>query len=264
MYATGTVYFGEDETLGDSRTFHRRYFDRALERGFVGIKTRIGHTLEADLAQIAAAREHIGPNAKLMVDAYWSYSTRSAIGLSKQMEDLGVYFFEEPMPQSWLEGYTLLCRESPVPIAVGERIGSLSGFSLVLRHQAADILQPDATICGGISECLDVAALGRSCDRVVIPHIGGLTAVGISANLHVASVIGCPMLEYDLDPWQPLRDEILSDPVLALDRIEDGCLVVPDGPGLGIELNESVFEKYPYVPGKTYPDIFPQFGLGRI
>lgn len=258
LYATGTLYFGDD------RTYHGKYFDRALERGFIGVKTRIGKSVKADLDQICSVREHIGSDVKLMVDAYWSYSTQSAIELARGMEGLDIYFFEEPMPQAWLEGYARLCAISSIPIAVGERIYSLSGFAQVIRSRAADVLQPDPTVCGGISECMEVAALGKSSDRVVIPHIGGLTAVGIAANLHLASIIGSPMLEYDLGVLQPLRDEMLSDPVLSIDRIMNGCLAVPEGPGLGIEINESVFEKYVYKPGKVYPDFFPQFGIGKI
>jgi D-galactarolactone cycloisomerase len=228
------------------------------------VKTRIGSGPAADLKQIAGVREHIGPSIELMVDAYWSYSLRSAILLAKRMEEYDVYFFEEPMPQYQLEGYERLCAESPVPIAVGERIYSLPGFELVIRHNAGDLLQPDATVAGGIFECVEIAALARASDRIVIPHIGGLTAVGLAANLHLAAVIDSPMLEYDLGPYQPLRDELLLDPIFSIDRIRDGCLPVPEGPGLGIEIDEAAFDRFPYAPGDVYPDLFPQFGVGKL
>jgi len=72
------------------------------------------------------------------------------------------------------------------------------------------------------------------------------------------------MLEFDSDPYQPMRDEILLDPVFAVERIVNGCLLVPQAPGLGIEIDESKFESFAYKPGKVYPDFFPQFGQGIL
>ena len=97
----------------------------------------------------------------------------------------------------------------------------------------------------------------------VFPHIGGLTAVGMAANIHLAAIINSEMLEYNVSTqFQPLRDEMLRDPIFSLDRLKDGCIKVPEGPGLGIEVDESIFEKYPWTMGEFYPGIFPQFGLG--
>ena len=79
------------------------------------------------------------------------------------------------MPQYWLKGYERLCAESPVQIAVGERIYSLSGFELVIRHNAGDVLQPDATVASGILECVEIAALAKASDRTVIPQGEGET-----------------------------------------------------------------------------------------
>ncbi len=258
LYGTGTLYFGDDDK------WHGHFFDKALEHGFKGVKTRIGESYKKDLEQIANVREHIGPDIELMVDAYWSYSLQSAIEIAKDMEPYDIYFFEEPIPQYQLRAYEKLCKESPVPIAVGERIFSLWGFDIVDRFNAGDVFQPDATICGGISEVQKVATLGKASNKIVIPHIGGLTSVGIAANLHLAAVIDSPILEYDLGPYQPLRDEMLKDPVFSLERINNGCLPVPEEPGLGITVDESVFEKYTYKPGKVYPDLYPQFGVGKI
>jgi L-alanine-DL-glutamate epimerase-like enolase superfamily enzyme len=200
-----------------------------------------------------------------MADGYWSYSPASAIKLAKMVADYDLFWLEELIPQYMYNGQSQLTAESPVPIAVGERIYSLSGFKLVIDYQAADILQPDVCICGGILEGLEVNALAKANDFAVFPHIGGLSAVGIAANLHFAAVIDCDMLEYDFGPFQPLRDDILKEPIFDLDHLEDGCLKVPDGPGLGIQMDESVFEKYPYKDGlDIYPDIYPQLGAGRL
>lgn len=256
LYGTGTVKPDEDPR------WHGQFFDKLLESGFRGVKTRISSGIEKDLAQIAGVREYIGPEVKLMVDAYFCYTPSSAITLAKRMAPYDPFFFEEPVPQHMLAGLEELCRESPVPIAYGERTYSLSGFETLVNRKAADILQPDATVCGGILECVEINALAKANNLRVFPHIGGLSAVGLAANLHLAAIINCEMLEYDGSDQQPLRDELLRDPIFDWDHLENGCLRVPDGPGLGIEIDESVFEKYPYRSGRFYPDVFPQFGLG--
>lgn len=256
LYGTGTVKPGEDPK------WHGQFFDKLLENGFKGVKTRISSGIEKDIAQIAGVREYIGPNVELMVDGYFCYTPSSAIKLAKLMAEYDPLFFEEPVPQHMLPGLARLCQESPVPIAYGERTYSLSGFEILVHRKAADILQPDATVCGGILECLEVNALAKANNLKVFPHIGGLSAVGLAANLHLAAIINCDMLEYDGSDQQPLRDELLRDPIFDWDHLENGCLRVPDGPGLGIEIDESVFEKYPYTAGRFYPDVFPQFGLG--
>jgi L-alanine-DL-glutamate epimerase-like enolase superfamily enzyme len=87
----------------------------------------------------------------------------------------------------------------------------------------------------------------------VSPHCGGLTAVGIAANVHLSAASPTfTVLEYDATPGQPLREELLRDDIFSPDRIEDGSLVVPEGPGLGIEINEQIIEQYAYQQrGKT-------------
>ena len=259
LYGTGTTFFEQ------TPDWHCHFFDAAIAHGFKGVKARIGNNPQWDVKLVETVRGYLLAEMKLMVDAFWSYSPDSAIRLVKELGRFGVFFFEEPLPQYELEGLAKLKAASPVPIAVGERIYSLRGFKEVVVHRAADVLQPDATICGGLLECKKVFALGEAFDLLVLPHIGGLSAVGIAANLHLAaSVSSCNLLEYDLSPWQPLRDEMLKDPIFSMDRIRDGLLPVPDRPGLGIEIDESVFERYPYKGGQVYPDVYKQLGAGRL
>ncbi len=256
LYGTGTVKPGEDPR------WHGEFFDKLLKNGFQGVKTRISSGIEGDLRQIAGVREYIGPDIKLMVDGYFCYTPSSAIKLAKLMAPYDPFFLEEPVPQHMLPGLEALCRQSPVPIAYGERTYSLSGFEILVNRRAADILQPDVTVCGGILECIEIDALAKAHNLRVFPHIGGLSAVGLAANLQLAAIINCEMLEYDGSHFQPMRDELLCDPIFDWDHLENGCLRIPEGPGLGIEIDESVLEKYPFRKGRFYPDVFPQFGLG--
>lgn len=91
-----------------------------------------------------------------------------------------------------------------------------------------------------------------------------LSAVGMAATLHLGAAINVEMLEYDLNPYQPLRDEILKDPIFAMDRLNDGRLKVPQGPGLGIEVDETAFEKFRYKVDKIYPDTYPHLSAGKL
>jgi L-alanine-DL-glutamate epimerase-like enolase superfamily enzyme len=259
LYGTGTV---KPIKPGEDPKWHGHFFDELLENGFKGVKTRISSGVERDIEQIAAVREYVGPNVRVMVDGYFCYTPSTAIKLAKRLADLDIFWLEEPAPQSMMPGLAKLREESPVPIAYGERLYSLSGFEILVNRRAADILQPDAAVCGGILECIEVNALAKANNLQVFPHIGGLSAVGLAANLQLAVIIGSEMLEYDGEENPPMRDEMLRDPIFSWDRLEDGCIKVPDGPGLGIEIDESVFEKYPFSTGRFYPDVFPQFGLG--
>ena len=259
LYGTGTTYFEKDPD------WHARYFGTCLAHGFGGVKVRVGKSREWDLALVGTVRDFVGPDVGLYVDAFMSYSARMALEMAREFDDLGVGFFEEPIRQEVLDGLARLVEKSPVPIAVGERLYSAREFQAVMQARAADVLQPDATIVGGMREALRVCELGALGGYRVVPHIGGLTAVGIAANLHLACASDPVMeLEYDIGPYQPLRDEILFDPVLSFDRIEGGVLRAPQGPGLGIDIDEERLAKFAYTPGAVYPDIYPQYGAGVL
>jgi L-alanine-DL-glutamate epimerase-like enolase superfamily enzyme len=258
VYGTGTTMF---EATHD---WYACYFDDALKHGFKGVKVRLSTDPKASLERVARVREHVGPDLLLMVDAYWAYSPDEALALARQLEPLDIFFFEEPAPQFQLAGLRRLCDRSPIPIAVGERVYSPSQFQLIAELGAAHVFEPDASICGGISACMDIAAIARAHDLMIVPHVGSPTAVGLAANLHWAAAAGCPLIEYDIYPELPMRDELLQDPILSMDRIENGMIEVPDGPGLGIELNESAFERFPYVSGETYAEVFPDHEAGRL
>lgn len=259
LYATGSTFPEKGPE------WHGAFFNKALELGFIGVKTRIAGGVEADIRQIEFVREHVGPEIRLMADGYWAYSLESAIKLARKAEDFDLFWLEEMIPQYMFTGHQKLTAASTAPIATGERLHSLSGFKTLVDYQGADVLQPDVAVCGGLLTGLDVAALGRANDLAVYPHIGGLSGVGMAANLHFAAIIDCDMLEYDFGPYQPLRDEMLKDPIFDPDHLEDGCIRVPDGPGLGVEVDETVFEKYPFEKNlKIYPDIYPQLGTASL
>lgn len=258
LYSTGNSGF--DDTPEDNA----RYFDASLAHGIRAVKVRLSNDPGADIALIATARDHVGPDMRLMADSYWTYPPDAAIDLARRMAEYDIWFYEEPIPQYMLQELARLREASPVPIAVGERVFSLHGFQELVLHRAADVLQPDVAICGGISEAMEIAALGKANDLVVVPHTGGATAIGFAANLHFAVAAGLDLLEYDPTPHQPLLNDLLADPIFSMDRVSGGHIAVPSGPGLGLEIDESVFAAFPYEPGLLWQELHPEHGAGKL
>jgi L-alanine-DL-glutamate epimerase-like enolase superfamily enzyme len=125
------------------------------------------------------------------------------------------------------------------------------------------VFQPDASICGGIIACMEIAALARHRGIAVYPHVGGPTIIGLAANLHWAVAADVPWMEYDIDPWQPLVTDIDAGPY-GLPDIIGGEIAAPDAPGLGVSLPDDVAERFPFVTGDTYAEVFPDHEKGRV
>jgi L-alanine-DL-glutamate epimerase-like enolase superfamily enzyme len=257
LYGTGTTMFEE------TADWHAHYFDEALAHGFGAVKVRLGKDPDADVELVERVREHVGPKRQLLADAYWGYSAEEALALVRRLHVHALDVFEEPCPQHHVDGLARLCAASlPVRIAGGERIYSPAQFRMLAERGAIHVFQPDASICGGILACLESVAVARAYDLEVVPHVGGPTAIGLAANIQWAAAADVRLMEWDIDPSQPLVD--LVAPSLALGAIVDGVVRVPDGPGLGIEVDEAVLDAHPYVPGETYAEVFPEHETGRL
>ena len=193
---------------------------------------------------VRAAREAVGPESLLMVDAgasnaFWPQTFKWAVRTARMLADFGVYWFEEPLPPDSLSDYVLLRRNSPVPIAGGEVLTRRQSFVPWLQGQALDIVQPDVTKVGGISEERRIAWMAEENGVRFIPH-GWNTALGLAADLHLASASrNTDIVEYLTG--SPFIDDLVENK-WKLDDI--GMLAVPTGPGLGISLNLDVVEKH--------------------
>ena len=257
LYGTGTTMFTEPAS------YHAHYFDDALAHGFRGVKVRLGRTVDDDVATVAAVREHVGPEALIGVDSYWFHDARTALEVAERLVPLKVGFFEEPLPQMRVDDLAWLSARSPIPIAVGERVYSVGQYDQLARAGAAHVFQPDASICGGIIACMEIAALARQRGIAIYPHVGGPTIIGLAANLHWAVAADVPWTEYDIDPWQPLVTDIEAGP-FGLPDIVGGEIAAPDAPGLGVSLPDDVATRFPFVTGDTYAEVFPDHEKGRV
>ena len=242
VYASnGYFALNPAEQLGDQLKVLR-------EQGYPGTKIKIGHSPEDDERRVAIARKALGDDILLMVDANGNYTSDIALQSMNRIQPYGIHFYEEPLTPTDLQGYEDLHRRSPIPIATGEALYTAHDFKRLMDIKGADLWQPDLTLCGGLTVGRDIFALSKLAHVRMSPHVWG-SAVGLAAALHyAASLTPWPhsdaipqplLLEYDRGK-NALRDEILISPL----RQVDGHLAVPKGPGLGIELNWDVIEKY--------------------
>ena len=197
-----------------------------------------------DEAIVRAAREAVGPDSRLMVDAggsdaHWTNGYKWALNTSKMLADYDVHWFEEALDPDALEDYVKLREHSPVPISGGEVLTRRQSFQPFLEARAFDIIQPDVTKVGGISEERRIAWMAQEHGIRFIPH-GWNTAVGLAADLHLASAFpGTDLVEYLTG--SPFIDEIT---VGGWQLDADGMLAIPGSPGLGLELDPDAVAKY--------------------
>lgn len=219
------------------------------KRGFTAFKIGWGpfgramdHTLDA--AIVRAARDAAGPDAKLMVDAgasdaYWPHGLKWALRTADMLAEYDVGWFEEALRPDAIDDFCTLRRASPVPIAGGEVLTRRQTFLPWLVRGAFDIVQPDVTKVGGISEQRRIAWTAHDFGIKYIGH-GWNTALGLAADLQLASAIpDSDLVEYI--GGSPYVDGILRQP-FTLDS--DGFLTIPDAPGLGVELDREKVARY--------------------
>ncbi len=215
--------------------------EAALERGFKAFKLgwgRFGRTGNPadDEATIKTAREMVG-DGEIMVDPggsqqFWPNGYKWALRTAQMLAEYGVVWFEEALAPDDVEGYALLREHAPVMISAGEVLTRRQSFIPFFEAGAWDIVQPDCTKVGGITEAKHIAWMAYQHQVLTVPH-GWNTAVGVAADLHlVASLPIGKWVEFH-QPSQAI-DEIVAEPFV-LDA--DGMMAVPTGPGLGITLD---------------------------
>lgn len=216
-------------------------------QGFFATKLKIGFVPREDIALVHAVREAIGPEMGLAVDANCAWTTSTAIQVGKAIEGDDILWFEEPLPPSDLEGYREVRRALAMPISGGESLAGLYPFRDLIQTRAVDIVQPDIIVCGGFTALRQVQVLADANHVRLIPHCWG-TAIAFAASLHYLATVPSgapsitptePVLEYDRSE-NPLREQLLTKPL----QREGSYLRVPQGPGLGIEIDREIIERY--------------------
>lgn len=200
---------------------------QSLAAGIGGIKIKVGQPdVKADLARLAAVREHLGDAVPLMIDANQQWDRQTALRFGRAVEDLGLVWIEEPLDAYDAEGHAQLAAALDTPIATGEMLSSVAEHVRLIEARAADIIQPDAPRVGGITPFLRLAALADHAGLQLAPHFA------MEIHLHLAAA-------YPREPWVEHFEWL--DPLFN-ERLEtrDGRMLVPDRPGLGFSLSEQV------------------------
>ncbi len=218
------------------------------EQGFRAFKIGWGpfgrRSDSLDECIVRAAREAIGADALLMVDAgasdaFWPRDLKWALRAAHMLQAYGVHWFEEPLPPDNLEDFILLRQQTPVPISGGEVLTRRQSFEPWIQQGALDIVQPDATKVGGISEFRRISWMAEARGLRVIPH-GWNTAIGLAVDLQLASANRTTdLVEYLTG--SPFIDELSNKP-WSMDT--EGMLTIPETPGLGVALNMDAVERY--------------------
>lgn len=199
---------------------------------------------KTDEAIVRAAREAIGPECQLMVDAggsdaYWPQGYKWALRTADMLCEYGVDWFEEALNPDALADFVALRRAAKVPITGGEVLTRRQAFQPWLEAGAFDIVQPDVTKCGGITEEAKIAQMAHDHGVRFIPH-GWNTAVGLAADLQLASAFSdTNLVEYLTG--SPFIDEIT---VAGWNLDADGMLAIPSTPGLGIDINRDALAEF--------------------
>jgi len=246
-------------SFGELRKPRQRAEDAiaAIERGFRAIKLRPRHqTIAEDVEEVRTVREAAGDNLVIGADANqgWRVDTfatepavrwdfKRALTTARAYEEFDVAWLEEPLDQFDFEGYRRLRDQTTTPIAGGELAGDVWPLREMIERRALDIVQPDATFTGGITGALQIASMAEQFGLGFAPHTWS-NGLGLLANLHILAATHGSWLEYPYDPpgWVPeARDAMLETPI----AVEpDGMVALPQGPGLGIELDMRAIEAH--------------------
>ena len=243
-YATGFYRIagkGEAARLAEEALRH-------YEAGFTIMKVKLGFGVADDIACMEAIGRAIqGKSVTLMVDTNHAYGRAEALRLGRALESYDLRWYEEPVAPEDVAGYAEMRDKLSMPIAGGENEHTLYGFRHLIGAGAVDIAQPDVGSCGGITACRHVATIAQSHGVEVNPHVWG-SAIAQAASLQVIAALPVahhalfarePILEFDRSS-HPFRVALVTQPIVA----REGWVDIPSGPGLGIEVDRAVVERY--------------------
>jgi len=224
------------------------------EKNFKAMKMKIGIGPKNDLKLVKAVREAIGDDYKLMVDANHAYNLSDALQVGKGLDEMNIYWFEEPVAPEDYEGYKELKKKLNTNIAGGEAEFTKYGWNQLIKNRCVDIVQPEVCGLGGITEYLKISALAQSNFIPIINHVWG-TALSIAVNLHLLTAMpdmpgglfpSKPMLEFDTTSKNKFITELTEEKFSILDEVKNnnGFAKPLEGIGIGINPSKDFIKKY--------------------
>ena len=196
-------------------------------------------TIQLGIERVLAVREAVGPDVQVLLDCHSHFNAAWAIRVARQLEPARLFWYEDPVPREDVDGLVRVHDAIEQPVATGETLFGRGAFWELFTRRALDVAMPDVKHCGGIGELRKIAAVAETARVQVAPH-NPSGPVAMAATVHaVATVPNFGILEYAFGevPWR----ESLIEPA---ESIVDGYYQVPDGPGLGVRLNEAVLQEH--------------------
>ncbi len=217
--------------------------ERYAKQGYKAVKFGwgpIGRDAKLDEELIKAIRSSVGKDIEVMIDAGAAYDLKRALKMAQIYEQYDVFWLEEPLHSNDIEGYRMLSDRTSLYIAGGEQESGRLSFQKLLDEGHLDIIQPDLARCGGLTEGKKIAYMACDRHKLVVPH-AFKTGILVAASTHFAAAIPNGFLIEHTVSESPLARDLVDYPI----EFKDGYVTVPvDRPGLGVELNESVLNKY--------------------
>ena len=191
--------------------------------------------------RVGTLREAVGSGIDLCIEIHRQMNPAESIALGRRLEQFHPYFYEDPMLPDSPGVMGSIQEQCNLPIATGERFTSIFEYQQLLERRACAYVRPDLCLCGGLTGCKKVASMAEAHHVKVIPH-NPLSPVSTAACVQLDACIPNFALQEYTGESEPPKSELLEEPL----ELKDGYLIVPEGPGLGIELNEEAIAKYPF------------------
>lgn len=231
-----------------------------VEQGFTAVKfdpagpyTAMGghqpslERIDLSVRFVAAIREAVGRKADLLFGTHGQFTSSGAIRLAQRLEPYDPLWFEEPVPPDNIPEMAKVAHQTSIPIATGERLTTKAEFARVLEAKAASILQPDLGRAGGLLEGKKIASIAEAFGAQIAPHCYCGPVVG-AANAHLAATSPNFLVLECIKDWGGFHADLLVNRL----HVDDGYMVLPTEPGLGVELDEDVARAHPYEGDETH------------
>ena len=199
---------------------------------------------EVAVENVAAVRQAVGPDVEILVEMHRRLAPMHTVRIARNIEQFRPFWYEEPVLAENVDALAAVKREINIPIVTGEEVYTKFEFREIFEKQAADIINPDVCNVGGILELKEIAAMAEPYYVVVSPHNYNSTTVGLAATLQVSTNIPNFLITEYFVNLEGFGQEIAHNPF----QVKDGYISIPQGPGLGIELNEDALKQHPYQP----------------
>ena len=187
--------------------------------------------------RVAAVRETVGPDVDICVEIHRQMNPAESIALGRRLEEFNPFFYEDPMLPDSPAIMGEVAAKCNIPIATGERFTTIFEYQQLLEANAAAYVRPDLCLCGGLSGCKKVAAMAEAHHVKVIPH-NPLSPISTAACVQLDACIPNFALQEYTGESEPPKSELLKNPL----ELKDGYITLPDGPGLGVEINEEALK----------------------